>query len=62
MATNANFSAGAGLVVIARSLLRATGTEVDGEMLKVIVLFCGLCLVVALLFAASGLDGSIGFF
>jgi len=62
MATNANFSPSAGLAVVARGLSRATGAEVDGETLKVIVLFCGLCLVVALLFATSGLDGSIGFF
>ena len=62
MSTNTNFWSGASLTVIARGLSRATGTEVDGETLKVIVLFCGLCLVVALLSATSGLDGGIGFF
>jgi hypothetical protein len=62
MATNANFSPSAGLAVITRGISRATGTEVDAETLKVIVHFCALCLIVALLFATSGLDGGIGFF
>jgi hypothetical protein len=62
MATNASFSSGAGLAAVARGLSRAIGTEVDGETLKVIIVFCGLGLVVALLFATSGLDTSIGFF
>jgi hypothetical protein len=63
MATNASFSPSAGLAAIARGLSRASGTQVDDETLKVIVVFCGLGLVVLLLLAASGdLDMSIGFF
>ena len=62
MATNAGFSSGAGLAAVARRLSRAIGTEVDGETLKVIIVFCGLGLVVALLFATRGLDTSIGLF
>jgi len=62
MVTNTSFSRGAGLAAIARGLSRASGSQVDGEMLKVIVMFCGLGLAVALLFAAGGLDTSIGSF
>ena len=62
MATNASFSPSAGIAAIARGLSRASGTQVDDETLKVLVVFCGLGLVVALLFAASDLDMSIGFF
>ena len=57
MTTNAGFSPGACLAAIARGLSRA-----DGEMLKVIVVFCGLILVVGLLFATDGFDTGIGFF
>ena len=62
MANNASFSPSAGLAAIARGLSRASGTQVDDEMLKVIAVFCGLVLVVLLLLAAGDLDMSIGFF
>jgi hypothetical protein len=62
MATNAGFSPSAGFAAIARGLSRASGTQVDGEPLKVIAVFCGLSLVVALLFATNGLDAGVGFF
>jgi hypothetical protein len=62
MATNASFSPRAGFAAIARGLSRASGTQVDDETLKVIAVFCGLGLVVALLLATSDLDMSIGFF
>ena len=62
MATNASFSPSAGLAAIARGLSRASGTQVDGEMLKVIAVFCGLVLVVLLLLATGDLDMSIEFF
>ena len=62
MATNASFSPRAGFAAIARGLSRLSSTQVDGEMLKVIAVFCGLVLVVLLLFAAGDLDMSIGFF
>ena len=57
MTTNAGFSPGACLAAIARGFSRA-----DGEMLKVIAVFCGLILVVGLLFATDGFDTGIGFF
>jgi hypothetical protein len=62
MATNGSFSPSAALAAIARGLSAVSGTRADGEMLKVIAVFCGLVLVVLLLFAAGGLDMSIGFF
>jgi hypothetical protein len=62
MATNNNFSPSAGLAAIARGLSRLSGTEVDGELVKVIAVSCGLGLIVALLVATSGFDMSIGFF
>jgi len=62
MVTNTGFSPGAGLAAIARGLSRASGTQVDGEMLKVVVVSCGLGLVVSLLLAASDLDMGIGSF
>jgi hypothetical protein len=62
MATNTSFSPKAGFAAIARGLSRASGTQVDDEALKAIVVFCGIGLVVSLLMATNGLDMSIGFF
>ena len=62
MATNTSFSPSAGLAAIARGLSGPSGAQVDGEMLKVIAVFCGLVLVVLLLFAAVDLEMSIGSF
>jgi hypothetical protein len=45
------------MTAIARALSRASGTQVDVETLKTIVIFCGVGLVVSLLLAewiASG--------
>jgi hypothetical protein len=39
------------MTAIARALSRASGTQVDVEMLKTIVIFCGVGLVVSLLLA-----------
>ncbi len=50
------------MTAIARALSRASGTPVDVETLKTIVMFCGAGLVVSLLLAANGLDISAGFF
>jgi hypothetical protein len=36
--------------------------QIDVEILKTIVMFCGVGLVVALLLATNGLDMSAGFF
>ena len=57
MATNArSFSPSAGLVAIARGLSRTSGTEVCGDVLKVIAVFCGLTLVALLLLATAAFD------
>jgi hypothetical protein len=50
------------MAAIARMLSRASGTQVDIETLKTIVMFCGVGLTVSLLLAAYGLDLSPGFF
>jgi hypothetical protein len=42
MATRAGFTPSAGLAAIARSLSRASGTQVDDEVLKAIIVFCGI--------------------
>jgi hypothetical protein len=44
------------MVAIARALSRASGTDVDVETLKTLVLFCGVGLVLSLLFAGLGVD------
>jgi hypothetical protein len=62
LATNAIFSPSAGLAAIARALTRTSGTQVCGEVLRVIAAFCGLILVVLVLLAAAALDLSTGFF
>ena len=50
------------MATIARVLSRASGTDVDVETLKTLVIFCGVGLFVSLLFASYGLDLSAGFF
>jgi hypothetical protein len=50
------------MAAIARVLSRASGTKVDVETVKTIVMFCGLGLAVTLLLAANGVDMSAGFF
>ena len=50
------------MTAIARVLARVSGTRVDVETLKTIVMFCGVGLVVSLLVASYGLDLSPGFF
>jgi hypothetical protein len=44
------------MVAIARALSRASGTDIDVETLKTLVLFCGLGLLMSLLLAGLGLD------
>jgi hypothetical protein len=41
------------MATIARALSRASGTQVDVETLKTIVMFCGVGLVVSLLLAGG---------
>ena len=50
------------MATIARVLSRASGTEVDIETLKTVVMFCGVGLTVSLMCASHGLDLSPGFF
>jgi hypothetical protein len=50
------------MATIARVLSRATGIDVDVEILKTVVIFCGVGLTVSLLMACYGLDLSPGFF
>jgi hypothetical protein len=50
------------MATIAKALSRVSGTQVDVETLKTIVMFCGVGLTVSLLLASYGLDLSPGFF
>jgi hypothetical protein len=50
------------MAAIARVLSRATGTDVDVEIVKMLAIFCGAGLLISLLLAAYGLDLSEGFF
>jgi hypothetical protein len=50
------------MTAIARVLSRVSGQEVATDTLKTIALFCGVGLLVSLLFATYGLDLSAGFF
>jgi hypothetical protein len=44
------------MVAIARVLSRASGTDIDVETLKTLVLFCGIGLFASLLLASLGVD------
>jgi len=44
------------MAAIAKALSRATGIEVDVEVLKTVALFCGVGLLVTLLAISYGLD------
>ena len=50
------------MAALGRALSQASGTRVDVETLKTIVMFCGVGLTVSLLFVTNGLDISAGFF
>jgi hypothetical protein len=50
------------MAALARVISRAFRTDVDVEILKTVIIFCGVGLVVSLLFASYGLDMSAGFF
>lgn len=50
------------MTAIAKMFSRVSGTNVDAEIFKTIVIFCGVGLVVSLLLAANGLDMSAGFY
>ena len=44
------------MAAIAKALSRATGIEVDVEVLKTVALFCGVGLLVTLVAISYGLD------
>ena len=50
------------MATIARVLSRASGTDVDVETIKILVIFCGAGLTVSLMLASYGVDLSPGFF
>jgi hypothetical protein len=50
------------MTAIARVVSSASGTPVDIETLRTVLLFCGAGLAVSLLAASLGLDLSPGFF
>jgi hypothetical protein len=50
------------MAVIGKALSGASGKAVEVETLKTIAMFCGVGLLVSLLFATYGLDLSTGFF
>jgi hypothetical protein len=50
------------MATIARVLSRASGTDVDVETIKTLVMFCGLGLTVSMMLASYGVDLSPGFF
>jgi hypothetical protein len=50
------------MAAIARAFSRVSRIDVDVETLKMFVIFCGVGLLVSLLFASYGLDLSAGFF
>jgi hypothetical protein len=50
------------MTAIARALSRVSGWEVAADTVKTIAVFCGVGLLVSLLFATYGLDLSAGLF
>ena len=47
---------------IAKIFSHVSGTGLDAEIFKTVAIFCGIGLLVSLLFATYGLDLSSGFF
>ena len=50
------------MATIARVLSRTSGTSVDVETIKTLVMFCGVGLTVAVMLASYGVDLSPGVF
>ena len=50
------------MAAIAKALSRISGTDVDIETLKTIIIFCGVGLMVSLMLMSYGVDLSAGFF
>jgi hypothetical protein len=50
------------MTALAKALSRFSGTSIDVETLKTIIMFCGVGLTVSLMCMSYGLDLSAGFF
>jgi len=50
------------MAAIAKALSRASGTDVDVETIKTLVMFCGVGLTVSMMVASYGVDLSPGLF
>jgi hypothetical protein len=50
------------MAALAKALSRVSGTQVDVETLKTIVIFCGVGLTLSVILASCGLDLNPGFF
>ena len=50
------------MAAFAKAPSRISGTDVDIETLKTIIMFCGVGLTVSLMLMSYGLDLSAGFF
>jgi hypothetical protein len=50
------------MAAITKALSDASEIEIEAETLKTVAMFCGVGLLVSLLFATYGLDLSAGFF
>jgi hypothetical protein len=50
------------MTALVQAFYRASHTETETSVLKLVAMFCGACLFVSLLFATYGLDLSPGFF
>jgi hypothetical protein len=50
------------MAAFTKALSRISGTNVDIETLKTIIMFCGVGLTVSLMLMSYGLDLSAGFF
>ena len=50
------------MTALVQALYRASHTESETDVLKLVAMFCGACLFVSLLLATYGLDLSPGFF
>jgi Na+/H+ antiporter NhaA len=50
------------MAAFARALSRASGTEIEVETLKSVIMFCGVGFTVSMMLASYGVDLAPGFF
>jgi hypothetical protein len=50
------------MTALAKALSNISGTNVDVEVLKAVIMFCAVGLTVSMMVASYGLDLSYGFF